>query len=686
MAAPTLTLLGSTSLNTAESTTDWTTFDTLDTDIKKEGDNSITGVLRTDLTSGYYDHGSAPVTAAGKTLRYWINTTNVPYMEAESGGGYEVLMYDGSTTEYKTMFGSDTYFGGWFQLVWDCDDFTTLTLANVQRWGVRVNHHTSAKNVDNCWIDAVKYLDGYSMTGGTSGDEVTLETIEAADRGTSTLYGYGVLTTFSEVFFCTGQMQFGTGATTHWFKMDGDILVFEDKPVAAGLYSLSGVGSGTRINITNSVIQASGTTDDTRYIVDMSDTDLLVCNITDSTFVRAAAMTFKSGQTITGNVFNDCGQITPDGADMTECIVKNYEGTADTAALVWDLATDPDGYLDDMSFTKGTAATHAIEFGDTIPSEITLRGIAFSGYNASDNNNDSTLYFADTSGTITVNLVGCSGDISYKTAGCTIDEVIDPVTLTITTRALSDDSLVDTRVLVESSSAAGPLPYEKTSSITRSVSTATVTCTAHGLTDGKKAVIRGAGEPEYNGVHTITWISADSFSYTVSGSPDSPASKTRLLNAQDETSYDNSPTTEGTFSGGSGHAQNDVITLSNGASITVDAVSSEVVTAFTVNSGGSSSGLTAGDVLTQASSTGSGINFTLTPDTDNLGISTSGVVIDDDTTSGVVTDTRSWSGNQPIKGVARKTTATPFYQTGAISGEINSTAGLSLTIKMALDE
>ena len=58
MATVTLGLLGHTSLSTAESTIDWSTFDTLDTDIKKEGDNGITGTFRADGTSGYYDPGS----------------------------------------------------------------------------------------------------------------------------------------------------------------------------------------------------------------------------------------------------------------------------------------------------------------------------------------------------------------------------------------------------------------------------------------------------------------------------------------------------------------------------------------------------------------------------------------------------------------------------------------------------
>ena len=420
MAAPTITLLNSTSLSTAESVTNWTKFDLLDTDIKKEGNNGITGTFRADGTEGYYDPGSAPVTAVGKTFRMWINTISLPYLTTEAVGGMEVLMYDGSTSEYITVFGSDTYFGGWFQVVIDPAEFTTLTLANIQRWGCRVQYTMSAKNVDNVWVDALKYLDGYSMTGGTSGDEITLATIETADRGTTTLYGYGVLGAFSGVFYCTGTVQFGTGATTTWVDLDGEILVFEDKPIAAGLYSIAGVGAGTRVSITDSVIRSAGTTDATRFVFDMSDANLLTFEMTGSFLTRAAASSFKSGQTVTGNTFSDCGQIDANGADFGGSIVKGYEGTTDTGALSWTPATDPNGELDNMYFEKGAASTHAIEFGISTPTTMTLTGIDFSGYNAADGQTDSALLIRRTTGTVDIALVGCTGTIKYKSLGATV--------------------------------------------------------------------------------------------------------------------------------------------------------------------------------------------------------------------------------------------------------------------------
>jgi hypothetical protein len=65
------------------------------------------------------------------------------------------------------------------------------------------------------------------------------------------------------------------------------------------------------------------------------------------------------------------------------------------------------------------------------------------------------------------------------------------------------------------------------SSLTRSGSTATATTSAsHGYSTGDSVTVSGAAQPEYNGTVTITVTGATTFTYTVSGSPVSPATGT----------------------------------------------------------------------------------------------------------------------------------------------------------------
>jgi hypothetical protein len=93
-----------------------------------------------------------------------------------------------------------------------------------------------------------------------------------------------------------------------------------------------------------------------------------------------------------------------------------------------------------------------------------------------------------------------------------------PVSVT-TLDAASSSDIESARILLRASTGS-------TVTITRASSTATVTHTAHGFRNGKKVVISGAVEGEYNGIKTITVVDANTYTYTVSGTPATPATGT----------------------------------------------------------------------------------------------------------------------------------------------------------------
>jgi hypothetical protein len=123
------------------------------------------------------------------------------------------------------------------------------------------------------------------------------------------------------------------------------------------------------------------------------------------------------------------GRRTANGTTLTQESVAPAGGTGftltpeadnlESAALVWQGNIDPNGELDGMTFTKGTAPTHAIEFADDIPATITLTDVTLTGYSGSNGQKDSALWFRDTTGTITVNIVGGTSP-TYKSDGATI--------------------------------------------------------------------------------------------------------------------------------------------------------------------------------------------------------------------------------------------------------------------------
>lgn len=65
--------------------------------------------------------------------------------------------------------------------------------------------------------------------------------------------------------------------------------------------------------------------------------------------------------------------------------------------------------------------------------------------------------------------------------------------------------------------------------ITRSSSTATVTSAAHGFANGDTVKISGASQTEYNGTFVISNVATNTFDYTVTGTPATPATGTPLL-------------------------------------------------------------------------------------------------------------------------------------------------------------
>ncbi len=107
-----------------------------------------------------------------------------------------------------------------------------------------------------------------------------------------------------------------------------------------------------------------------------------------------------------------------------------------------------------------------------------------------------------------------------------------------------DGSLQTNAVYPDSSDTA--MVWKDVSSLTRSDTTATVTVTAHGYSTDDWVSVAGADQAEYNGQFQITGVTTNTFTYTVAGSPITPATgdniRVRLL-GKDVTSLTRSGTT-----------------------------------------------------------------------------------------------------------------------------------------------
>jgi len=175
--------------------------------------------------------------------------------------------------------------------------------------------------------------------------------------------------------------------------------------------------------------------------------------------------------------------------------------------------------------TSGTPTTqHMVHFTQATDYSIALDAIKFFGSFASG-----TLWHGENSGSNADVIINPSNGTNASagefenTASGTVTVSATAVTTKITVRDENDDPLQSARVLVEAGDGTGDLPFEDTVTITRSGGTASVSHTAHGLSNGDKVAIRDAVEVEYNGVYAITNVSTNAYDYTVSGSPATPA-------------------------------------------------------------------------------------------------------------------------------------------------------------------
>ena len=260
-------------------------------------------------------------------------------------------------------------------------------------------------------------------------------------------------------------------------------------------------------------------------VVDNADLNLATCTFTDmDTFI------FTAGTSALNCTFRRTNTVTAPGSNLTGSTFATPTVAANTSAVIWNVATDPNGLLNNTTFSKGTNAHHAIEFGISSPLTMTLTGIDFTGFSASQNVDGSIFHIKRTSvlETVTINLIGCSSDVSFATSfrtdGANVSIVQNPVTFKVTVKNLDTGVVIpNARVMVPVTNGAN-FPYQASvTTITGAGTTATVTHTGHGRATNDNILIAGASRDEYNGAYTITVTDANTYTYTtpatVSGSP-----------------------------------------------------------------------------------------------------------------------------------------------------------------------
>jgi hypothetical protein len=226
--------------------------------------------------------------------------------------------------------------------------------------------------------------------------------------------------------------------------------------------------------------------------------------------IVGANVTLQAVFTFSGMKFIDCPVFTLNAAVMQSC---TFQGTTVTGGSPGDADN-----IASSSFTSAGTG-HALVVTGTAAT-MTLSGLTFTDYAASDGSTgNEAIYINIATGSMTINVTNGGTTPSVRTAGCVITKV-NARTVRVTAKDANTGSVIQ-------GARVGLWATTGTSvGITRTGSTAYVAHTSHGYQTGQKVVIFGADQGEYNGIKTITYSNANEYTFTVSGTPATPATGT----------------------------------------------------------------------------------------------------------------------------------------------------------------
>lgn len=427
MALPTLSN-APTLIDAADATTNWTgsTLTAGGTgDITIDGSGSIAAICRANnselSTSGWTGFTAS---TAGH-LRGWFqffSLGNLNYFDLGLNSGAATFqLFSGPPAQYTGgLTLKDNTLGGWFYVLIDLSgtpDTGTIptTITSIE---YIFRRDSQPRNALNTFADALHYGDGYTVTGGTSGDPVTFLTIAAQDI---TDGAYGIVQNIKDTVYCFGAITLGNGATATYVEVKTTALLFDTQRLAAtNLYSITATGSGCTLDMQNSLVRGqSGDIGSETFDFDVQNVGTLIFDT--NTLVRAGTTTFGSGQTIDSSTFDVCGTVITNGATINN---SSFIGT--TAQQAVEVTSTTVDNINNCSFT-GDGTSHAVKLTDTINTNTTINwnstfdASTYASVNAtgagSAGDSEVLLVNVNTGSTLTINVLNGVASPTYRNEG-----------------------------------------------------------------------------------------------------------------------------------------------------------------------------------------------------------------------------------------------------------------------------
>lgn len=547
-----------TTMDEAESETDWDEATASgwtavfavsggDTDdfIQNSACNSST--FKTGVGVLLYDNGGGITLNQDDAVLIWAKWDSGPGLDTDANGGMRTVMGNGlGAFNSFDQSGSDSYtYGGWknFATGDPADSEVTPddvvggpnTTKQFHGWAAAALSVPSKGNPYK--VDVIRYgRCEIRVNGGETADFANAAGMAAVNDDNSDPFNrWGLFQAVDGGYLWKGLMTLGFSSAVD-FRDSNAFITVDDTPHCTQNFNKIEIDqASSRVDWTGYTFVSLGTKSPGRFeMLAAADLNWVSCSFSDmDTFI------FGSTASVLATQFLRCSNVTADGADFSGSSLLEPNIAANTSALIWDVNTDPSGLLDDMTFSKTSGtAHHAIEFGTAIADaqSFTLNGIDFGTDFSSTqggSTGDETFHFLDTTGSITLNLIDCSGNFGYRTEGVAVDIVIAPVVTKITVEEADGTMIENARVFLETADDGGGTGFPfaaATDSLTQSGGVAELTASGvHGLATNDYVVVRGAGEQPYNRTAQITVTSTTVFTYPVDSGATTPAGGTPVF-------------------------------------------------------------------------------------------------------------------------------------------------------------
>jgi len=503
----------------------------------------------------------------------WLRCSTLQLIKTIANGGGGIRLTDGSGNWSEWyVFGSDFGFDditGFKCFVFDptttpSNTSGTLNLADVSLFGAFIETSTTAKG-QNLGIDRISHGRGEIRGTGTATTGLGFKDLADWQYSTDRAQRHGLMTVRDGKIFCQCKVilgdDAGTLATT--FTSNDETLIWQTPmyyngtsrvkavPDAdeddANYWGLEIVGNGTgATNVTIGTLVGSdagrsGSTFEVaenaelttparqawRFVGDDGNVDSV--DLYGSTFRNCERASPDNAFDFNGLVtadkvysctFDACGRIDFGACEVRNITVLNSFTDTNDGAVIWDADTD----IENSNFFNNI---HSFVFEASTGTPFDFTDLTFSPTALAIRNE---IAVTD----ITVNYVGSTTPTAEDASGSTTTIVVNPVTHTV--KCTDEGADIQTvRVLMYAGTAVGDLKADAAiTSITELTGTATVTTTAAHLLDTgdivliKDTDITGAlnAEAAYTSSHVITVTGGSTFTYPVTGSPTTPATRT----------------------------------------------------------------------------------------------------------------------------------------------------------------